>query len=656
MFSSLGLFKKISCPEGPKCQLPVCIFLHSAAQDQVEPPVQPITNLKPISQSQEVEFEPPRKKQRNSDGTQPRGQTPERAQAPSSIKAPKANPATIIRAPQSVQRSKPTKLEQNNADKTRNLVARPATSSIKPKPENAADSKSIIVPSKPNAKAPQKPPRKELKVESLNPRLISKPPAAHAVRFKLVTLIHEQLIRVNELVKKSSDPFKDVLVLSPQALITLALDEEEQAAKTKASIYANVLKLRVVALKKLGLDEWKAERTKQIEKEDPNLVHKKKENQKPKVITHLTSEEEILLLPMLVTPQDGLEKFGYVTQVPSASGIEEARQGVEAAKGWERCDRCESRFQVFPGRREEDGALTSGGSCTYHWGRLQFPRKEKNEMSAAERENKTERYTCCRQPPGVPGCTTAATHVFKVSEPKRLALVMPFEKTPENADSKLKSASPICFDCEMGYTTRGFELIRLTAVSWPSHNLLLDVLVRPIGEVLDLNSRFSGVWPEMMASAIPHNSLDLPLIPPKQRTRIPQQGETSIPPQPLPIVPSPSYARSLLFKLLTPSTPLMGHALENDLNTVRVVHPTIIDTVLLYPHPRGLPVRNSLRVLCRTHINWEIQTGGERGHDSTEDAQAAGELIREAVRKKWAEMRREGWSVERGTFHAPRGK
>ena len=53
---------------------------------------------------------------------------------------------------------------------------------------------------------------------------------------------------------------------------------------------------------------------------------------------------------------------------------------------------------------------------------------------------------------------------------------------------------------------------------------------------------------------------------------------------------------------------------------MRIIHPTIIDTVLLYPHSRGLPLRNGLRNLMRQHLNRDIQVDGaggtKGGHDS----------------------------------------
>jgi RNA exonuclease 1 len=220
-----------------------------------------------------------------------------------------------------------------------------------------------------------------------------------------------------------------------------------------------------------------------------------------------------------------------------------------------------------------------------------------------------------------------------------------FEKTPDNP-SKL-TARLVCIDGEMGYTVFGLELIRLTATSWPSGDELFDVLVKPIGQILDLNSRYSGVQPIDIAEAIPWDA-------PPNIDRTPK--ETSGPRRKLRIVESPAAARALLFSHLSPQTPIIGHGLENDLNATRIIHPTVVDTALLFPHNAGLPYRNGLKMLMRTHLGRDIQVvidGKMEGHDSKEDANAAGDLVRFAVGNEWRKMQQEGWTLQDGEFTPP---
>jgi RNA exonuclease 1 len=92
------------------------------------------------------------------------------------------------------------------------------------------------------------------------------------------------------------------------------------------------------------------------------------------------------------------------------------------------------------------------------------------------------------------------------------------------------------------------------------------------------------------------------------------------------------------------------------LNAVRIIHPTIIDTVLLYPHPRGLPIRYGLKYLAKSCLDKDIQMSGAQGHDSKEDAIAAGELVRLQVKERWRQMENEGWVVKDGEFIPPKAK
>lgn len=201
----------------------------------------------------------------------------------------------------------------------------------------------------------------------------------------------------------------------------------------------------------------------------------------------------------------------------------------------------------------------------------------------------------------------------------------------------------------MGYTVYGMELIRLTAVSWPTGEELLDVLVLPIGEYIDLNTRYSGVRPEDLAEAERWKPGD-----DHRPTVLPSTGES--PRRKLKLVPSPQAARDLFFTLISSDTPVIAHGAENDLTALRVVHPTVVDTVLLYPHKKGLPIRNSLKYLMEAMLDRKIQVDDpdKMGHDSAEDARAAGDLVRLKVKTEWEDRKRRGWSIGvDGTIQPP---
>lgn len=479
-------------------------------------------------------------------------------------------------------------------------------------------------------------------------------------------MLHEQLTRLNTELKKDANDEEEKLVLNDRELIWLALDIEEHAAVDKPSIYSNIIKNRIMSYKRMSVAAWKDERMAERKKEAAAASNM----QTPRgpllgppreVKTGLAPEQEVAFLEKLITPIASLAAHKYVPVAPSAEAIEKARQGVADSKGWEQCDRCGTRFQVFPGRREEDGSLTSGGPCSYHSGRKFRPLRTAVDIKDGTRH--AEQWLCCQQEVGSSrGCTEAKSHVFKTTDPARLSLVMPYMETPPNPT--VPSDRAVCFDCEMGYTVKGFELIRLTATSWPDGDAILDVLVQPVGEILDFNSRYSGVFPEDFANAPLYSPEHQP---PSESDQALKEGEVYEAPaaskfpklpvtSPLQKVSSPFVARDLLFSLISPSTPLIGHAIENDLGAVRVIHPTVIDTVLLFPHSRGpLPMRNGLKMLMRQLLNKDIQveTAEQRGHDSAEDARAAGELVRFKVMTEWARLQKAGWRVEGTRFLRP---
>ncbi|OAQ97499.1 hypothetical protein LLEC1_00836 [Akanthomyces lecanii] len=458
------------------------------------------------------------------------------------------------------------------------------------------------------------------KQESLNPRLLKHSPASHEMRLKLVKMLHNKYKEHNDRVKADAKVNQQRLILSEQAIITRVLDEEEAVAVGKAAVYSNIMKNIILKYSRFKPNEWISEREKEMPP-SKKRQHDVMEGNAVIVETGLTSAQEVTLLRRLLTPVDALAGMGYVTTAPTDEEVAKSKAGVAGADNWEECDRCAQRFQVFVGRRQEDGALTSGGACNFHWGKMSFPEKVPGDHG---QQPKT--WLCCGEHVGDSvGCFTHPNHVFKANSPSRLASVFNFAATPENPTVPADRA--VCFDGEMGYTVYGMELIRLTATSWPDGAEILDVLVCPFGEILDLNTRFSGVRPEHLAQAEAWRSGDL-LVPSASDDDI-EEGQVIK--KRLKVVSSPAVARELLFSLLAPSTPLIGHGLENDLNSVRVIHPTLFDTVLAFPHKKGLPSRNSLKQLMSTLLNRKIQEhqGSDMtGHDSAEDARAAGELAR----------------------------
>lgn len=627
--------KHIPCPAGDSCTAFQCIFGHDRDKKKAPAPQASPSEDKGYANGRHA---------KDNDGKA--SETPDRSSSThkesvnvelKSVRRPVSPPP--LKRPASgkpVSSSPPHKKVAQRKQTTTTTSS--ATSSPGSKPPPPSTSSAATPRSKPT----------DAKPESLNPRLLKHSPASHEIRVKLLRMLHTEYARLNKELKADANDEEEKLLLTDQQLITKALTEEQSIAIEKASVYSNVMKNKVMSYKRMKVGQWKEEmqKSRNPRAEDTNGGEKPKE-----VKTGLTPAQEVQVLQHILTPIDRLAQHGYVPEIPSDEAVKRAKDGREAANGWEKCDRCQQRFQVFPGRREEDGALTSGGKCCFHWGKSYVPAK-----APGDRTRVAKQYLCCGEAVGdTAGCFTQDYHVFKTSDANTLAAVLNFEQTPENPNAPADRA--VGFDCEMAYTVYGLELIRLTAVSWPDGSELLDVLVQPLGEILDLNSRYSGVWPDDMARAKPWTSTE-DSVPSKTATQDSSSEDGEIHKKDLRIVSSPETARSLLFSLIAPTTPLIGHGLENDLNAVRIIHPTLIDTALLYPHKAGLPFRNGLKNLMYYHLNRKIQqeTGPKAvGHDSAEDARAAGELVRLKVSNEWPRMQRAGWKVEDEKLKKPEG-
>ncbi|CAZ86130.1 unnamed protein product [Tuber melanosporum] len=149
-------------------------------------------------------------------------------------------------------------------------------------------------------------------------------------------------------------------------------------------------------------------------------------------------------------------------------------------------------------------------------------------------------------------------------------------------------------DCEMVQTKQGLELVRISLVSWDGETIY-DTLVKPDSPITDyLTPRYSGVTKAMLD----------------------------------PVTTSLKDVQNHLLRLLNNDTILVGQSLNADLSAIKIAHPHIVDTSVIYNHPRGPPYRASLKWLSTKHLKREIQKDGSNGHDSIEDAKACLDLLK----------------------------
>lgn len=284
-------------------------------------------------------------------------------------------------------------------------------------------------------------------------------------------------------------------------------------------------------------------------------------------------------LESLVIPKDVLKFWRYAVEPIIPKDLDTRMTTV--------CARCGEDFDISSKREV---------TCNYH------PLKPMFKFDTTE-GRKTKSYGCCSlSDEESPGCCVSSRHVFKLDDMQLLAGIVPFSPTPDKQTPDTLFAAGI--DCEMGYTSFGVELIRVTIVDWRTRNPVLDRTVYPYGEVVDLNTRFSGVH-SLKDGLIASDGTKYDTISFKE-------------------------ARELVFKYVSSSTIIIGHGLENDLIALRLLHSRVVDTALRYPTFKPI-YRVSLKQLAFKYLSREIQSGG---HDSSEDAIAAMDVVLVDIRRR----------------------
>ncbi|KAI5966784.1 REX3 [Candida pseudojiufengensis] len=282
----------------------------------------------------------------------------------------------------------------------------------------------------------------------------------------------------------------------------------------------------------------------------------------------LSSAEELKALRSLIIPVSKLSKYGYIMTPPTSKPNESLTRI---------CSRCGTEFKLSQQLEKT--------KCFFHHGKIR-----------RKIETKSRYFDCCMAPPdSQTPCDSSEHHVFQITSPEEKQSILPYKYTSDLFKSKGKY-EVLGIDCEMGFTTKGFELMRITAVDYFTLKTVLDIYVLPFGEVVDLNTRYSGI-----------SKIDDKFM---------------------------SYDQSMkkLGAIMGKDTILIGHGLENDMNTMRLIHNNIIDTSILYPKFETSPTfRLSLKDLAFKYLSKNIQVGE---HDSAEDSIAAIEIVKFHINKK----------------------
>ena len=270
--------------------------------------------------------------------------------------------------------------------------------------------------------------------------------------------------------------------------------------------------------------------------------------------------------------------------------ITEILKRYQTGSDEKKCARCDRGFFVL-----KDGEYLTREKCIYHWGKLQ---KVYGTSSNGVVFVKSE-FSCCKGKKNSKGCSTAKLHVWKGVSAGVNKPLEGFVKTksckivPEDGNYGVYSV-----DCEMCYTTQGLELAKVTVVA-ADGRIVYDSYVKPENTIIDYNTRFSGITAKDLKGNAAKSLKDV---------------------------------QHDLMSFINADTILIGHGLENDLKALKMIHSTVIDTSMIFPHYYGLPFKRSLRSLVKSILKREIQSFE---HDSYEDAKSCMELMLWRLKKDY---------------------
>ncbi|XP_014856024.1 PREDICTED: RNA exonuclease 1 homolog isoform X1 [Poecilia mexicana] len=380
---------------------------------------------------------------------------------------------------------------------------------------------------------------------------------------------------------------------SEEAAFQMALDEEKLVYERSSSknIYLNVA---VNTLKKL---RGKSSSCSSPVKKDSGLATRRKAQSHEEVLggrlaatTSFTvnrsgkQQEEKLSgaslyrkLQAYLMTEEQLQEHGYPRLNPEASGkaviYNQPEKKICPDPFGRICCRCGAEYKV-----SVNGSCVRREECSYHWGRLRRHRVAGGWETT---------YSCCSAAVGAPGCQIAKQHVQDGRKESLDGFVSTFSK-PLPPDG---NGGVFALDCEMCYTKQGLELTRVTVID-SEMKVIYDTFVKPDSKVVDYNTRFSGVTEEDLVNA----TITLRDV------------------------------QAVLLSMFRAESVLIGHSLESDLLALKLIHSSVVDTAIVFPHRLGLPYKRALKTLMADYLKRIIQDNVE-GHDSSEDASACMELM-----------------------------
>lgn len=318
------------------------------------------------------------------------------------------------------------------------------------------------------------------------------------------------------------------------------------------------------------------------------------------------------------SPSDDYE-MNVKPVVPQKSKNSSSMSMVSSEK---ECMRCGKGFLVT-----DNGEYITPEPCLYHWGKI-------NQFYDGHQMRRL--YTCCNREHDQyinNGCSANRVHVWTGISTGLNGPYEGFVRTKKRPGRMPADGNTgiYALDCEMCFTGCGLELAKISIIR-SDGNLQYETFVRPERDIVDYNTRFSGIT---------EKDLNIDCSYGMRRASTASNSSASS------TTSSNSYyPRSVktlqevqkdILSFIFEDTILIGHSIENDLKALKLMHQSIIDTSIVFPHYYGLPYRRSLKALTKSILKRDIQNN-ENGHCSFEDSRACLELMLWKVRKDFREL------------------
>jgi RNA exonuclease 1 len=148
-------------------------------------------------------------------------------------------------------------------------------------------------------------------------------------------------------------------------------------------------------------------------------------------------------------------------------------------------------------------------------------------------------------------------------------------------------------DCEMCQTIDGvLEVTRISIID-EELNIIYDTLVKPYNKITNYLTQYSGITKKMLENVT---------------TRL-------------------CDVQASIRTLLPPDAILVGQSLNSDLDALKMMHPYIIDTSIIFNITGQRMYKTKLKVLVELFLNEHIQNN-RKGHCSIEDSKSSIKLVK----------------------------